>query len=162
MIGLDPRSFIGVKLTQKNQILKNGFVCIHYRLCKISAKIIDFKFFVNYELSATTIYSVATPTPCRQHLLPPSTYPDRSLHAGNTYFSPEYTWFTHRMPVIHLLPPLIYVHHSPHAGSTYCPPLIIIIIINKRGWQCKAGRERLTSYQSVDPNPTTPTHRKKE
>ena len=39
---------------------------------------------------------------------------------------------------------------------------IIIIIIIKRGWQCKAGRERLTPYQSEDPNPTTPTHRKKE
>ena len=37
----------------------------------------------------------------------------------------------------------------------------IIIIIIKRGWQCKAGRERLTPYQSEDPNPTTPTHRKK-
>ena len=37
-----------------------------------------------------------------------------------------------------------------------------IIIIIKRGWQCKAGRERLTQYQSEDPNPTTPTHRKKE
>ena len=40
--------------------------------------------------------------------------------------------------------------------------IIIIIIIIKRGWQCKAGRERLTPYQSEDPNPTTPTHRKKE
>ena len=39
---------------------------------------------------------------------------------------------------------------------------IIIIIIIKRGWQCKAGIERLTPYQSEDPNPTTPTHRKKE
>ena len=37
-----------------------------------------------------------------------------------------------------------------------------IIIIIKRGWQCKAGRERLTPFQSEDPNPTTPTHRKKE
>ena len=40
--------------------------------------------------------------------------------------------------------------------------IIIIIIIIKRGWQCKAGRERLTPYQSEDPNPTAPTHRKKE
>ena len=38
----------------------------------------------------------------------------------------------------------------------------IIIIIFKKGWQCKAGRERLTPYQSEDPNPTTPTHRMKE
>ena len=38
----------------------------------------------------------------------------------------------------------------------------IIIIIITRGWQCKAGRERLTPYQPKDPNPTAPTHRKKE
>ena len=40
--------------------------------------------------------------------------------------------------------------------------IIIIIIVIKKGWQCKAGRERLTPYQSGDPNPTTPTHRIKE
>ena len=28
----------------------------------------------------------------------------------------------------------------------------------KKGWQCKAGRERLTPYQTEDPDPTTPTH----
>ena len=37
-----------------------------------------------------------------------------------------------------------------------------IIIIIKKGWQCKPGREQLTPYQSEDPNPTTPTHRMKE
>ena len=51
--------------------------------------------------------------------------------------------------------------------SCYIPTIIfyyfiIIIIIIKRGWQCKDGRERLTPYQSEDPNPTTATHRKKE
>ena len=40
--------------------------------------------------------------------------------------------------------------------------IIIIIIIIKNGWQCKAWRERLTPYQSEDPNPTTPTHRMEE
>ena len=44
--------------------------------------------------------------------------------------------------------------------------MIIIIIISSssssKGRQCKAGRERLTPYQSEDPNPTTPTHRMKE
>ena len=35
-------------------------------------------------------------------------------------------------------------------------------IIIKNGQQCKAGRERLTPYQSEDPNPTIPTHRRKE
>ena len=33
---------------------------------------------------------------------------------------------------------------------------IIIIIIIRKDRQCKAGRERLTPYQSEDPNPTTP------
>ena len=42
------------------------------------------------------------------------------------------------------------------------PIIIIIFIIIIKGRQCKAGRERLTPYQSEDPNPTTPTHRKKE
>ena len=40
--------------------------------------------------------------------------------------------------------------------------IIIIIIIIKKGWQRKAGRERLTPYQSEDPNPKTPTHKMKE
>ena len=35
-------------------------------------------------------------------------------------------------------------------------------IIIRKGRQCTAGRERLTPYQSEDPNPTTPTHRMKE
>ena len=40
--------------------------------------------------------------------------------------------------------------------------IIIIIIIIKRGWQCKAGRERLTPYQSEDPTPQhQPIERKK-
>ena len=47
-------------------------------------------------------------------------------------------------------------------GSIRTIGIIIIIIIINRGWQCKAGIERLTPYQSEDPNPTTPTHRKKE
>ena len=32
----------------------------------------------------------------------------------------------------------------------------IIIIIIKKGSQCKAGRERLTPYQSEDPHNTNP------
>ena len=40
--------------------------------------------------------------------------------------------------------------------------LIIIIIIIKKGWQRKAWKERLTPYQSEDPNPTTPTYRMKD
>ena len=37
--------------------------------------------------------------------------------------------------------------------------LLIIIIIIKKDWQCKAGRGRLTPYQSEDPSPTLPTYR---
>ena len=40
--------------------------------------------------------------------------------------------------------------------------IIIIIIIIKKDWQCKAGRGRLTPYQSEDPSPTLPTYRAKE
>ena len=39
---------------------------------------------------------------------------------------------------------------------------IIIIIIIKKGRQCKAEREWYTSYQSEDPSPTIPTYRQKE
>ena len=42
------------------------------------------------------------------------------------------------------------------------PILIIIIIIIKRDWQCKAGRGRLTPYQPEDPSPTLPNYRGKE
>ena len=38
----------------------------------------------------------------------------------------------------------------------------IIIIIIKKGQQCKAGREWYTLYQSEDPSPTIPTYRQKE
>ena len=40
--------------------------------------------------------------------------------------------------------------------------IIIIIIIIKKGRQCKAGRESYTPYQSEDPSLTTPTYRQKE
>ena len=39
---------------------------------------------------------------------------------------------------------------------------IIIIIIIKKGRQCKAEREWYTPYQSEDPSPTIPTNRQKE
>ena len=39
---------------------------------------------------------------------------------------------------------------------------ISIIIIIKKDRQCKAGRGRLTPYQSEDPSPTLPTYRGKE
>ena len=40
--------------------------------------------------------------------------------------------------------------------------IIIIIIIIKKDCQCKAGRGRLTPYQSVDPSPVLSTYRGKE
>ena len=59
---------------------------------------------------------------------------------------------------------------DPASHSAYniiMPPrseglLVTQYIIIKKGWQCKAGRERLTPYQSEDPTPTIPTHRMKE
>ena len=39
---------------------------------------------------------------------------------------------------------------------------LIIIIIIKKGQQCKAEREWYTPYQSEDPSPTMPTYRQKE
>ena len=44
----------------------------------------------------------------------------------------------------------------------YCIIIIIIIIIINEEWGCKAGRGRLTPYQSEDPSPTLPTYRAKE
>ena len=38
----------------------------------------------------------------------------------------------------------------------------IFIIITKKDWQCKAGRGRLTPFQSEDPNPSLSTYRGKE
>ena len=40
--------------------------------------------------------------------------------------------------------------------------IIIIMILIKKYWQCKAGRGRLTPYQSKDPSPTLPTYRGKK
>ena len=40
--------------------------------------------------------------------------------------------------------------------------MLLVIIIVKKDWQCKAGRGRLTLYQSEDSSPTLPTNRGKE
>ena len=40
--------------------------------------------------------------------------------------------------------------------------MVRIIISIKKDWQCKAGRGRLTPYQSEDPSPALPTYRGKE
>ena len=53
-----------------------------------------------------------------------------------------------------------YAKEFGYAGDML--PILIIVIIIRKGRQCKAGRERLTPYQSEDPNPTTPTHTMKE
>ena len=39
---------------------------------------------------------------------------------------------------------------------------VIVIIIIKKDWQCKAGRGRLTPYQYKDPSHTLPFYRGKE
>ena len=50
----------------------------------------------------------------------------------------------------------------PYTVLEHCSIIIIIIIIIKKDWQCKAGRGRLTPYQSEDPSLTLPTYRGKE
>ena len=50
---------------------------------------------------------------------------------------------------------------DPIATENYFINNFIIIII-KKDWQCKAGRGRLTPYQSEDPSSTLPTYRGKE
>ena len=47
-----------------------------------------------------------------------------------------------------------------HTDKHHNIPFIIIIV--KKGQQCKAGRELYTPYQSEDPSPTIPTYRQKE
>ena len=55
---------------------------------------------------------------------------------------------------------LVWSTRSYKAAKSFPDNYIIIII--KRDWQCKAGRERSTPYQSEDPNPTTPTLERKK
>ena len=43
-------------------------------------------------------------------------------------------------------------------GITYPHHKRTIIIIIKKEWHCKAGRGRLTPYQSEDPSPTLPSY----
>ena len=57
---------------------------------------------------------------------------------------------------------LVYMHVLTHIMGHSFFFIIIIIIIIKKDWQCKAGRGRLTPYQSEDPSPTLPTYRGKE
>ena len=51
---------------------------------------------------------------------------------------------------------------AKYLSEAFRATFIIIIIIIKRDWQCKAGRGRLTPYQSEDPIPTLPTYRGKK
>ena len=53
--------------------------------------------------------------------------------------------------------PLVNVSHVSEGLSILIELIIIIIIIIKRGWQCKAGRERLTlSVRRPQPHNTNP------
>ena len=47
-------------------------------------------------------------------------------------------------------------------GKPVSIQIFFIIIIIKKDWQCKAGRGRLTPYQSEDPSHTLPTYRGKD
>ena len=66
--------------------------------------------------------------------------------------------------LIFILAQLIWGNKSPSDQSRRepKPAIYFIIIIIKKDWQCKAGRGRLTPYQSEDPSPTLPTNRGKE
>ena len=53
-----------LKLTDNNQIFRNDFDCILYRLCTISYKITECKIFAPYdflEMNSITTYSMLTP-----------------------------------------------------------------------------------------------------
>ena len=39
---------------------------------------------------------------------------------------------------------------------------LLLLLLLKKGRQCKAEREWYTPYQSEDPSPTIPTYRQKE
>ena len=41
-------------------------------------------------------------------------------------------------------------------------PLLLLLLFLKKDWQFKAGRGRLTPYQSEDPSSTLPAYRGKE
>ena len=55
-------------------------------------------------------------------------------------------------PLVRLTPGCI-IHHIQNLD---------LIIIIKKDWQCKAGKGRLTPYQSEHPSPTLPIYRGKE
>ena len=63
----------------------------------------------------------------------------------------QYTWYTPYLS--------IYLIHTVSVSRLDTHRIIIIIIIIKKDWQCKAGRERLTPYQSED---STPQHQPTE
>ena len=46
--------------------------------------------------------------------------------------------------------------------NLYISLLLLLLLLLLKHWQCKAGRGRLTPYQSEDPSPTLPTYRGKE
>ena len=51
---------------------------------------------------------------------------------------------------------------STKSGASTKIMRLFYIIIIKKAWQCNTGKEQLTPYQSEDPSPKIPTHRRKE
>ena len=49
-----------------------------------------------------------------------------------------------------------------NAYSHNCSHSFLLLLLLKKGRQCKAEREWYTPYQSEDPSPTIPTYRQKE
>ena len=73
-----------------------------------------------------------------------------------TPFSMVWDWQVSRAgPMLLYWPKLLYPYYSLLLSF----PFSSFIIIIKKDWQCKAGRGRLTPYQSEHPSPTLPTYR---
>ena len=64
-------------------------------------------------------------------------------HAGNVHNICSLSWVL----ILILLYTIYYFYHYYY--TCYCYNQLLLLL--KKGWQCKAGRERLTPYQSEDP-----------
>ena len=69
----------------------------------------------------------------------------------------HYSWKNFLWNIINIIIVLMLIPLFSIGGTEIWLSEIIIIIIIKKGRHCKAGRERLTPYQSEDPSPTAPT-----
>ena len=71
-------------------------------------------------------------------------------------------WLWHNLIMAKLLQKYLNIVFLSIQSSRSFSIYFIIVIVIKKGQQCKAGREWYTPYQSEDPSPTIPTYRQKE